>query len=184
MDHAEFDDPHADLRQEVAKLCARYPGDYWRKLDRERANLDRTLDALHRTVSRDIVPIQLPIGEERGFSGVVDVVRMKAFSFAANDTAQMSEISIPLALAAKASAAHDELVERVAEADEALLEIFFAEGTLTQEQLESGLRNAVFAAKIFRKTSEPCLIAPSANSICLFGRGNVLADWALIRLAS
>ena len=119
------------------------------KLDRERANLDRTLDALHRTVSRDIVPIQLPIGEERGFSGVVDVVRMKAFSFAANDTAQMSEISIPLALAAKASAAHDELVERVAEADEALMETFFTEGTLSQEQLISGLKSSTAAGRLF-----------------------------------
>ena len=54
------------------------------RLDRERASLERALETLHRDCAREIVPIQLPIGEERGFNGVVDLVSMQAFTFAAD----------------------------------------------------------------------------------------------------
>ena len=50
------------------------------RLDRERASLERTLDSLRLTLNRTIMPIQLPIGEERDFTGVVDLVSMKAFT--------------------------------------------------------------------------------------------------------
>src|SRR6476659_5548932 len=78
------------------------------RLERERASLERALESLHRDCAREIVPIQLPIGNERDFTGVVDLVRMKA-----------------------------------------LTEAFFAEGTLTQEQLVSGLRTATVAGRLF-----------------------------------
>ena len=119
------------------------------RLDRERASLERSLESLHRDCAREIVPIQLPIGEERNFKGVVDLVRMRAFTFADNGSGAMTEGDVPADMQAAAEAARTALVEMVAEADEALMEAFFAEGTLTQEQLETGLRNATRAAKIF-----------------------------------
>ncbi|HTM05084.1 MAG TPA: elongation factor G [Vicinamibacterales bacterium] len=118
------------------------------RLERERASLDRALESLHRDCAREIVPIQLPIGEERQFNGVVDLVTMKALTFAPN-TGAVTEGEIPAALADKATAARDELIEMVAEADESLMETFFSAGTLTQEQLVSGLRNATIAGRIF-----------------------------------
>ena len=119
------------------------------RLDRERGSLERSLATLHRDCAREIVPIQLPIGEERDFRGVVDLVRMRAFTFADDSTGAMTESDIPASLAQAADEARTRLVEMVAEADEALMEAFFAEGTLTQEQLETGLRHATRAAKIF-----------------------------------
>ncbi|HEY6509533.1 MAG TPA: GTP-binding protein, partial [Vicinamibacterales bacterium] len=119
------------------------------RLDRERASLERSLDTLQRDCAREIIPIQLPIGEERGFRGVVDLVRMRAFTFADRATGAMVEGDVPASLVQAADEARTKLVEMVAEADEALMEAFFAEGTLTQEQLETGLRNATRAAKIF-----------------------------------
>src|SRR5262245_25456413 len=118
------------------------------RLDRERASLDRSLEALRRDCAREIVPIQLPIGEEKGFTGVVDLVRMKALTFAA-DSGKMTEGEVPAALADSAARAREQLIEMVAEADEQLMETFFAEGTLTQEELLQGLRSATMAAKIF-----------------------------------
>ena len=118
------------------------------RLERERASLDRALESLHRDCAREIVPIQLPIGEERQFNGVVDLVKMKALTFAAN-TGAVSEGEIPAALAGKAAAGREALIEMVAEADESLMETFFSEGTLTQDQLVSGLRNATIAGRIF-----------------------------------
>src|SRR6187397_1736265 len=67
------------------------------RLERERASLERTLESLRRDCAREIIPIQLPLGEERGFTGVVDLIRMKALSFAAG-TGAMTEGDIPAAL--------------------------------------------------------------------------------------
>ncbi|NOT43966.1 MAG: elongation factor G [Acidobacteria bacterium] len=119
------------------------------RLDRERASLDRCVEALRRDCAREIIPIQLPIGEERDFTGVIDLVRMKALSFAADDTGAVTEGEIPPQLAGQASEAREALIEMVAEADEPLMEAFFTEGTLTQEQLVSGLRSATAAGRLF-----------------------------------
>jgi elongation factor G len=117
------------------------------RLDRERSSMDRALETLHRDCAREIVPIQLPIGEEKGFTGVVDLVSMKAFTFAGDG--KMTAGDIPAAMADRAEQARNALIEMVAEADEALMDAFFANGTLSQEQLTSGLRAATAAGKLF-----------------------------------
>ena len=119
------------------------------RLDRERASLDRTLTSLREFCSRTVVPIQMPIGEERGFTGVVDLVAMKAWTFAADGSGKASEGPVPPALADEARAARDALIEMVAEADDALMERFFESGTLSQDELLSGLRTATLAGRIF-----------------------------------
>ena len=119
------------------------------RLERERASLERTLQSLRRDLAREIIPIQLPLGEERGFTGVVDLVRMKALTFASDGSGKMTEGDVPAALADRAAKAREELIEMVAEADEQLMEKFFSEGTLTQEELAQGLRTATQAGKIF-----------------------------------
>jgi elongation factor G len=119
------------------------------RLERERASLERSLESLHRDCAREIVPIQLPLGEEKAFTGVVDLVSMKALTFAADSSGKMTEGDIPAAMVEPAQRAREQLIEMVAEADEQLMETFFAEGTLTQEQLVAGLRTATMAGKIF-----------------------------------
>src|SRR5687768_459783 len=119
------------------------------RLDRDRASLSRALETLHRDCAREIAPVQLPLGEEKGFTGVVDLVRMKAFTFANDDSGRMTEGEIPAALAEPAQQAREKLIESVAEADEKLMETFFAEGTLSQEQLVAGLRAATMSGKMF-----------------------------------
>ena len=119
------------------------------RLERDRASLDRTLESLRRDCAREIVPIQLPIGEERAFTGVVDLVGMKALAFDSDGSGRVTEGEVPSALADRAAQAREQLIEMVAEADEKLMEAFFAEGTLTQEQLVSGLRSATIAGRLF-----------------------------------
>jgi len=118
------------------------------RLDRDRSSLPRTLEALQSHLDRAIVPVQLPIGEEKAFTGVVDLVTMRALSVAPGSTA-VTEADVPADMMARAQAARERLIEMVAEADESLMERFFAEGTLTQVELTSGLRNSVAAAKLF-----------------------------------
>src|ERR687895_1535628 len=75
------------------------------RVDRERASLERTLESLREVLGRTIVPIQLPLGEEKAFSGVVDLVTMKATTFAADGSGKTSEAAIPAELAERATAA-------------------------------------------------------------------------------
>jgi elongation factor G len=117
------------------------------RLDRDRASLERTLESLRRDCAREIVPIQLPLGEEKAFTGVVDLVRMNAQMFGGDG--KMTEGEIPSSLAEAAQHAREQLIEMVAEVDEQLMETFFAEGTLTQEQLVAGLRSATMAGKLY-----------------------------------
>ena len=118
------------------------------RLDRDRASLSRSLDSLHETLGRTVVPIQLPIGDEKEFRGVVDLVAMQALTFAPDGQAP-SAGEVPAALADEAAAARETLIELVAEADDALMEHFFESGTLSQEQLEAGLRTATAGRRLF-----------------------------------
>ncbi|MEO8679729.1 MAG: elongation factor G [Vicinamibacterales bacterium] len=119
------------------------------RLDRDRASLDRSLASVRDACGRSVIPIQLPIGEEKDFSGVIDLVAMKAYTFAGDASGKMTEGAVPAGLADAANTAREALIEMVAEADESLMEKFFEAGTLTQEELVKGLATATRAAKIF-----------------------------------
>jgi elongation factor G len=119
------------------------------RLDRDRASLDRTLESLRETLGRAVVPIQLPIGEDKHFTGVVDLVSQKAYTFPADGSSKLTEGPVPGAMEAAVTAAREALVELVAEADESLMEHFFEAGTLTQEELISGLKTATAAGTLF-----------------------------------
>jgi elongation factor G len=118
------------------------------RLDRERASLDRALASVREACSRIVTPVQLPIGEEKNFRGVVDLVSMKAYLYKADGSNSVTESAVPGDIADAAASARETLIEMVAEADDKLMERFFEAGTLTQEELVGGLRTAVLAGKI------------------------------------
>ncbi len=142
------------------------------RLDRDRASLDRTLDSVRQTLGRTIIPIQLPIGDAKSFTGIVDLVAMKAYTFAADGSGKMSEGPVPAGMAEAAAGAREALIEMVAEADESLMEHFFDAGTLTQEQLEQGLATATRAAKMFPLVCTSGLqnigVAPLLNALLAY----------------
>jgi len=119
------------------------------RLDRERASLERTLTSLHEACNRTIIPIQLPIGEERNFRGVVDLVSRKAFLFQTDESGKFAEGAIPGEMTAAVDAAREALIEMVAENDEKLMEKFFEAGTLSDDEIVTGLRAATIAGKVF-----------------------------------
>src|SRR4029079_2457531 len=102
------------------------------RVDRERASLDRSLESLRGVFGRTVIPIQLPIGEEKNFKGVVDLVAMKALTFANDGSGKAVDGAIPGDMVATAESAREALIEMVAEADDALMEKFFDAGTLSQ----------------------------------------------------
>ena len=119
------------------------------RLDRERASLDRCLASMRAALGRNCVPLQLPIGEEKDFRGVVDLVTMRAHLFATDASGKPTDSAVPDHLQAAAQAGRDALIEMVAEADDALMEKFFEAGTLTQDELTAGLGRAIGSARLF-----------------------------------
>jgi elongation factor G len=119
------------------------------KLDRERSDFDRALANIQEVFGRFCVPIYLPIGKERDFTGIVDVISMKAWSYTPDGDGQGKEIPIPASMADEAKAAHDALIEMIAEGKDELMEKFFENGTLPAEDIMAGLHDAVKDDKIF-----------------------------------
>jgi elongation factor G len=118
------------------------------RLDRERASMSRALESLRAVFGRTVIPIQIPIGEEKNFRGVVDLVAMKAWTFATDGSGKATEDKMPADLESAAQSARDALIEMVAEADDSLMEKFFESGTLSQDELLQGLKRGVSTAKI------------------------------------
>ncbi|MGA2216193.1 MAG: GTP-binding protein, partial [Bryobacteraceae bacterium] len=100
------------------------------KLDRERSSFDRALASVQQVFGRAAIPVQLPIGAEKDFKGVVDLIRMTAFTYTMDGDGKGKEGPIPENLAEAAKQGHEALVEMVAEGNDALLEEFFDKGTL------------------------------------------------------
>jgi elongation factor G len=117
-------------------------------MDRELASFDRALGSIKQIFGRGVVPVQLPIGEEKNFRGIVDLISMKALVYQPDGDGHAKLEPIPDDLADAAKQAHEALVEMVAEGDDALMEEFFAQGTLPIEDLLKGLRAAFIAKRI------------------------------------
>jgi len=122
------------------------------KMDRERADFGRTLEGLQKRFGRSVVPVQIPIGQEAGFTGVVDLVTQKAYRFTRGGNGKATPSEIPAELADEVETHRSRLIEAVAETDDQLMEGFFETGSLSQETLESGLRRAVSHRQIFPVT--------------------------------
>ena len=119
------------------------------RMDRERADFTRVMDSLTSAFGRTVVPVQLPIGAEKSFSGVVDLVKMQAYTYDMGGNGKAKVGPIPANLEADAKAAHERLIELVAEGDDTLMEEFFDKGTIAEEHIVSGLHNAIREDKIF-----------------------------------
>ena len=113
------------------------------RLDRENSSYPRTLNAIQSRYGREAVALQLPIGKEHDFKGVVDLVEMKAFVYDHDGNGKTSAGDIPDDMQDAAQSQREALVEMVAEGDEELMEKFFEEGDLTPEELTKGIRTAV-----------------------------------------
>src|SRR5580700_5663898 len=140
-------------------------------MDRELANYDRALESITRVFGRNVVPLQLPIGAEKSFRGVVDLITMKAHVYTPDGDGKPKIEEIPEDLAEAAKAAHEALVEMVAEGDDALMEEFFEKGTLPIEDLRKGLREAFQAKRIY-----PVVLTSALHNIGSATLLDLLAD--------
>ena len=133
------------------------------RMDRERADATRVLESLSKAFGRAVVPLELPIGSEKSFAGVVDLVNMKAYTYELGGNGRGKEGEIPANMKERAQEAHEKLVEMIAEGNDSLMEEFFDKGTIPEEHLIPALHEAIREDKIF-----PVLFGS--------GLGNVGAD--------
>ncbi|MEK7205031.1 MAG: GTP-binding protein, partial [candidate division NC10 bacterium] len=105
---------------------------YLSKMDRERADFARALEDVRKNLSPKAVPVQVPIGQEAGFAGVVDLVRMRAIRFATDGSGKATEGDVPTDVKSLAETQRAALVAAVAEADDRLLEKYLESGELTE----------------------------------------------------
>jgi elongation factor G len=130
------------------------------KMDRERSSYSRTLDGLQKKFGKNVVPIQIPIGEEKDFRGLIDLLSMKAYLYATDGSGKYELAEIPADLKADADQWREQLIEKVAEGDDTLMERFFDQGGLSQEDLIDGLKREVGHHEIY-----PVLVDSASHNI-------------------
>jgi elongation factor G len=118
------------------------------QLEHEKANFEETLRQLKTQFGGNVTQVQYPVNEGHSFNSVIDVLQMKMLKFPEGG-GKVEVLDIPAGEMAKAENLHNALIEKAAESDESLMEAFFESGTLTEEQLESGLKAGIITRGLF-----------------------------------
>jgi elongation factor G len=130
------------------------------RMDRDRASFERTIESLQHAFGRGAVPLVVPLGQERGFVGVAELVTQRADVYTDDQSGKFQSVDLPADVQQTVATWREKLVEMVAESNEDLMERFFENGTLSAEDLARGLRTAVAAGRVF-----PVLAVSSLRNI-------------------
>ena len=134
-----------DSAWELAEAAKRTKLFFVNKLEKENADFYRTLEALRGRFGTMVAPLQLPIGAEDTFSGVVDLLSQKAYKW---ENGKVSPIDVPADMADSISTYREALIESVAEMDDSLMEKYFEEMTLSDDEIAQGLEIGVRTGKV------------------------------------
>lgn len=118
------------------------------KMDRTGASFQAVVEKIRERLGSNAIPVQLPIGEEAEFEGVIDLIQMKAITYKDDSGLEYEEGEIPEAHQERAAAARETLVEAAADANDELMAHYLEEGDLTVEQLKSGIRTRTLAIEM------------------------------------
>jgi len=130
------------------------------RMDRENADFSKAVKELKEAFGNGVAPLAVPIGAGDSFSGVVDMLENKAYSYDSGGKGIGKPSDIPAALQDEINEFRTQLMESVAESDDTLIEKYFETGELTPEELTNGLRKAVLNGKLF-----PVLPISASNNI-------------------
>jgi elongation factor G len=134
-------------------------------MDRENANFKGAVEAVQQFFGRQAVPIQLPVGEEKNFSGVVDIIAGKAWLFEKDESGKFKEAAVPADLVAEVEKRRRDLIEMVAESDEKLMEKYLEQGDITPEEFTSGLKRAILSHQLFPVLAASALVNVGAQTV-------------------
>jgi elongation factor G len=128
-------------------------------LDHEKANFEKSLEMIKERLSNNIILVQYPVNEGVGFNSIIDVLKMKMLRYP-KEGGKAEIVDIPADQTAKAAELHSSLVEKAAESDETLMETFFTNDTLTEEEIKKGIAKGILTRGLF-----PILCLSSKNNI-------------------
>jgi len=129
-------------RYHVPRVC------FVNKMDRPGADLDRTVNMIRERLAAKPLPVQMPIGSEANFIGVVDLITMQAIIWTDEQGRVMEFVEIPAELRQAAQAAHETLVERIAETDDTLTREYLEGRTIPADALKAALRKATIKGQL------------------------------------
>ncbi len=134
-------------KYQVPRIC------FVNKMDKMGGDFDMSVDTIKkRLAGNKVVAIQYPIGAADNFEGIIDIIEMKAYHFEWDSWEKVTEIPIPDTLKDKVDALRLELIEKVAEQDEELMEKYFADGDLSVEDIKKWLRKGVCSNELYAVT--------------------------------
>ena len=117
------------------------------QLDHEKANFDHTLEDAKRAFGNKVIPVQYPINPGTGYNAAIDLLMMKMLKWPAQG-GKPEILDIPASEQGKADEMHAALVEAAAEGDENLMELFFDKGTLSEEEMVTGIKESIIARNL------------------------------------
>lgn len=117
-------------------------------LDHEKSNFEKSLEMMKDRFGSNVILVQYPFNEGLGFNSIIDVLKMKMLQYN-KDGGTATVTDIPESQKAKAEELHSALVEKAAESDESLMEIFFSNDTLTEEEIRKGIAKGIISRGIF-----------------------------------
>lgn len=112
-------------------------------IDREHTKFDAILAQVRSRFGNNVFPMQLPVNPGTGYNQNIDVLRTELISYQSDGSGKMKESELPAELNEKVKGLHEELIEYVAESDDSLLEKFFEEGSLSEEEMRNGIHQAI-----------------------------------------
>jgi elongation factor G len=119
------------------------------KIDRENTDFEQSVEGIQDFFGREAVPVQIPIGQEDNFQGVVDLIHKKAYIYQTDGSGKFKEGDIPDDIREEAEKKIEELTEMIAENDEALMEKYFEKGDLSTEEMIEGFKKSVLNRQLF-----------------------------------
>ena len=142
------------------------------KLDRERASFERTMASIQESFGDSVIPVQIPVGKEASFQGVVDLISQKAYLY--NDASgTVSESDIPADMADAVAEARENLVEKAAEGKDELIEKYLEEGELSDEEIVEGIKAGMLEGAIC-----PVFCGSAMKNIAAKQMMDAIVDWA------
>ncbi|MHB8055885.1 MAG: elongation factor G, partial [Candidatus Aminicenantales bacterium] len=119
------------------------------KMDRENAHFGPAVEGVQQFFGRQAIPVQIPLGEEKDFRGVVDLLTMKAYVYEKDESGRFVESPVPAEAKDEADKSYRELVEMIAESDEKLMETYLDKGELSPDEVLSGLKKGIADRAIY-----------------------------------
>jgi elongation factor G len=117
-------------------------------LDHEKANFEKSLEMMKERLSHNIILVQYPVNEGNGFNAVIDVLKMKMLRYS-KDGGVAEAVDIPAEHADRAAELHGSLVEKAAESDESLMELFFSNDSLSEDEIRKGITKGIISRGMF-----------------------------------